>query len=169
MNAQHIRVLDLVRERIARAGFAPTLDELGDELNLSKTRVWNLVNGLVLDGLLERKKSTTRGLSLPGEPDLRAVPDAALTAELARRGMTLESLNNGKGLAFGRAVSCAADCCQNEVRRGQLFCLTHWRELPQALQHRILSTHRARDVDAYQAAVSEARDGIDSARWRTAR
>lgn len=166
MTPREIQVLDYVREFIAQSGLSPTMRGLAGAMNLSVGNVHRIVDGLVRQGALTRAANRTRSLAIAGTPDLRVVPTDVIAAELARRGVTLASLMPRERPALGRAVSCAADTCGSEVKPGMLMCRTHWFALPRELQDRIRLTFSRRDVSAYQAAVSEARDLIDSGSWR---
>lgn len=81
------KVLDFVRDRIEATGLAPTVQEIQQHLGLrSKSAVFQRISGLVRQGLLERQRSRSRGLALPGVPDLAMVSTTAIYAELSRRG-----------------------------------------------------------------------------------
>lgn len=85
------KVLDFVRDRIEATGLAPTVQEIQQHLGLrSKSAVFQRISGLVRQGLLERQRSRSRGLALPGVPDLAMVSTAAILHELHRRGRTGE-------------------------------------------------------------------------------
>lgn len=166
MTPTQLRVLDFVRDHIDRLGFSPTIREIVAGLNGNISSVHQAVDLLVRDCYLARSVNAHRGIRLVDMPNLRAVSSDALSAELARRGVTMASLMPGEPRAFGKAVSCAADTCGAEVKPGMLMCRTHWFALSRDLQDRIRRTFACRDVAGYQAAVAEARDLIDSGAWR---
>lgn len=163
MTPIQLRAFEFIRERIAELGVAPRQCEIAEELGISTARANVIEQLLVAEGVLEKARDgRRRSLRVVGEPDLRLVSTSRLQSELARRGITFESLDTGTRRAFARgAVTCAADSCGNEVQRGRLFCLTHWRALPERLRHEILAAHRHRDRDAFQDAVGRARDIAD--------
>lgn len=169
MTPSQLRVLDLVRERITGTGYAPTIREIVAVVGGGVGGVHKIVDDLVAAGHLARSVGEVRGLRLVDMPNLRVVGTAALRAELARRGVTMEALMPRETKAVGRwgarSVTCAADTCGNAVRPGMLMCRTHWFALPRDLQDRIKQTFARRDVDAYQAAVTTARDLIDGGSW----
>lgn len=165
MTAAEQKMLDFVRELIAVGRIDPTVRDLASAMDVSVSSAHATLTRLVRDGHLDRVPGKPRGLRLPGVPDLRAVPNDVLTAELARRGVTLAALDPRMPIARGAEKTCAADSCGAPVRPGQLMCLTHWRALPQELQRRIFSSHRARDRRGYQDAVAEARDLADGFAW----
>lgn len=81
-----LKVLDFIRERIARQGFAPTLEEIAARFGwAAKSSAYRVVDALVGLGLLIKTPVRKRGLALAGGPVLSSVPTAALRAELARR------------------------------------------------------------------------------------
>jgi hypothetical protein len=162
MTEQQLRALEFIREKVASLGVSPTMAEIAGKLGISESRANDLVHALVRMGKVERQRGRSRSLSIVGAPDVRLIDSETMLAELARRGVTMGALEAPRRLAYGRrAVACAADCCQVEVRRGHLFCLDHWRMLTPELRSEILDTFRAGDTDAYQTAVTKARDFID--------
>lgn len=172
MTPRQLEIFDFVRERIDMLGVSPTYQQIADHFGMTKSNAFAHVEELIGDGLLARTRARgdkrKNSLIPVGVPDVRRVPTSRIQSELARRGLTFEALDSGVRKAFAKgAVTCAADCCDNEVRRGQLFCLKHWRAVPCDLQDAILSAHRRRDRDGYQAAVAEARDvAAGYGRWQ---
>jgi hypothetical protein len=163
-----LKALDLVREQIATSGIAPTYEELSGELGVTKQGAMHIVDRLAREGLLRKTPARTRGIRLADVPDLRAVPAAALTAELARRGITLAALDApSRRPAQAGDVHCAHDSCDLTVERGHLYCRGHWFALPQDLRLRLVDAHRRRDHAAYGQAFSEAQLRLDGT-WRGA-
>lgn len=162
MTPAQLKALDYIRD-LSSAGITPTMREIATRLDLSgPSGAKRVVDCLVDSGHLTRRPGRTRGLEIAGQPDLRVVPTEAMIAELGRRGKSLDALRGGPRTNMGRYVAtCAADCCQIEVRRGHLFCRQHWFSLPDSLQKRILAAFGADDGDAYELAITEARDRID--------
>lgn len=161
MTPAQLKVLDAVRVRID-AGFTPTHAEIGRACGVTSQAVGYTLRQLVEMGHLSRHPRRHRAIALPDRPDLRTVSSEHLQAELARRGVTFGAIDGYHRPTMARgSVTCAADCCQQTVRRGHLFCRQHWFALPVDLQRRILSAFGAQDVEAYELAVTEARDRLD--------
>lgn len=167
MTPLHNRVLDNVREAIAVGGLSPTVADVARLTETPYGTANYAVKSLIAAGLLA-KEAKGRGLRLAESPELRGVATADLAAELARRGVTLASLDRAAPRAFGRTVTCAADSCGVAVERGHLMCRRHWFALPPTLRERITRSNARSDRDAFQRAVTEARDLIDSGKWRIA-
>lgn len=162
MTPNELQALDLIRERLAVAGFAPTYRELATEIGVTLSAAHRCVDALVGLGAVKRTPAKSRGLMIADLPDMRPVPTDVLRAELARRGVSFAALNPVAPRAMAHEVTCAADTCGTVVRRGHLMCLTHWRVLPIALRDRILRSNADRDQRAFEAAVTKARDLIDN-------
>lgn len=162
MTPHELQALDLIRERIAVAGFAPTYRELAAEIGVTLSGAHRCVDGLVCIGAVKRTPAKSRGLMIADLPDMRPVPTDVLTAELARRGVSLSALNPAAPRAIGHEVTCAADTCGTVVQRGHLMCWAHWRVLPLELRNRILRSNSTRNQRAFEHAVTEARDLIDN-------
>jgi hypothetical protein len=160
MSPLQMQVLEAVREHVAGMGFSQTRAELAEQLDVTPGTVDHLIEALIRHGQLTRLSGQARNLRIAGQPDLRLVDTASLKAELARRGETLDALTT-RELPNYAGKSCAADSCQAEVRRGQLFCRTHWFSLPRDLREAILQAHRRRDLARYQELLTRARDLID--------
>lgn len=167
MTPLHARVLDNVREAIAVGGLSPTIADVAKLTGTPYGTATYAVKALIDAGLLAKEKSG-HGLRLPDAIDLRGVATGELTAELARRGVTLASLDRNAPRALGRVVTCAADCCATPVERGHLMCRQHWFALPPMLRERITRSNARRDNIAFERAVTEARDLIESGKWRKA-
>lgn len=160
MTPRQLRTLDFVREMLAN-GISPSVREIAKCLNLTVSGTQAHIQALVEAGALERGPNKVRNLRLPGIPDMRTIPSEVLAAELARRGMTLASLDTRAPRAVGRQVTCAADTCGAVVQRGHLMCRRHWFTLPPKLRTDILGAFGRKDVEAYQHHVATARDLID--------
>jgi SOS-response transcriptional repressor LexA len=66
-------VLAYVIERIARSGTSPSTPEMSRALNISETRVKQLVAQLIEKGSLERTPGAVRGLRVPDVAGSRIV------------------------------------------------------------------------------------------------
>lgn len=86
MTEHQVNLLEFIRQRIEQSGVRPSYVEMCEALGLrSRSAVVRVVDALVREGhLLRAAKGQRRGLTLSGA-NLRAVPTAALVAELARR------------------------------------------------------------------------------------
>jgi len=78
--------LDFVRERLATTGICPSLDEIAAAIgSATKSCAWRVVDSLVRQRQLVRQSNKHRGLALPKQPSLVAVPTEVIRAELQRR------------------------------------------------------------------------------------
>lgn len=162
MTPSQLKVLDHVREMIAVAGFSPTIREIGVRFDLSVSNAHRIVEALVQGRHLTRSADKVRNLRVVDIADLRAVPTDVIAAELARRGVTLASLNPDAPRAVGHQPTCAANGCRAAVDRGHLMCRRHWFALPPELRTRILQSNSRRDQSAFERAVTDARDLIEN-------
>jgi hypothetical protein len=153
-NSRRQQVHDFFRDRIETTGAAPTYREAGDAARMSAVAAWKHVQALVAEGKLVRRGRT---IDLPGRADLSGVGTEQLRAELARRGVTLDALEQPK-VPMDEGRPCAANGCSNRVRRGHLMCRDHWMALPGGYRDDIFRAFRARQAQAYQTAVEAARD-----------
>jgi hypothetical protein len=149
-------VLAFYRERIEGTGAAPTLGEAGNHIGISAVAVHRHVRILVSEGKLVRNG---REIDLPGRFDLTPIPTEALRAELGRRGVTMAALD-APSLRWDEGRPCAANHCQERVRRGMLMCRRHWFGLPAGMRSDIMNAWGARNMQAYQQAVEAARDHL---------
>lgn len=80
------RCLEVVRRYFDEFGYAPSFEELKQELSLSsKSGVHRIVSRLVEQKLLIRTDAATRNLALPDLVDLVPVPTERLQEEIERR------------------------------------------------------------------------------------
>ncbi|NBX25110.1 MAG: transcriptional repressor LexA [Planctomycetes bacterium] len=78
LTPQQIRIFRLVREWRNTRGYSPTMQELADELGISKVTVFEHVEALIEKGALIRRPNKARSLAIADE--------AALPDEQARAG-----------------------------------------------------------------------------------
>jgi len=163
MTPYQLKVLDFVREHIARSAISPTIREIREACGGGLAGVQAAISALVEQGQLTRIPNRNRGLAPTNVIDLRAASTKALHAELARRGASVPSFPQQERIAFGHAVSCALHSCRIEVDPGQWFCRDHWAAIDPAIQQSLLRAHAAyrrsksREHEAdYQAAFAEA-------------
>ncbi|WP_034157895.1 LexA family protein [Sphingomonas sp. ERG5] len=172
MTPLQLKLLDAVRDSLSQYGYSPRIADLAAALRVSLPRIGQLITELVDGGHLNRAPNKARGLSLPGVCDLRSVSSEQLRDELARRGEVVGALSVPARRILGRGVTCAADCCDIEVKVGHLMCRDHWLSLPFDLRQSILAAHsQARrtgaveDADCFGELVRQARELTG---WRVA-
>lgn len=156
-DSRRLKVLDAFRDHVETIGVAPTCAELGAKTAMSAVGAWKHVQTLIGEGKIVQHPDGS--LDLPGRIDLSFVPTERLRGELARRGLTLDALEEPKPLIhYGR--SCAANHCRNPVRRGQLMCRQHWFQVPPAYRSDIMNAWAGRHTQAFQEALERARDHL---------
>jgi repressor LexA len=80
LTPKQLRILTLIRDSRVRRGFSPTMQELADELGVSKVTVFEHVEALIKKGALVREPNKARslsiadGISLPDEERLMTFP-----------------------------------------------------------------------------------------------
>jgi repressor LexA len=72
LTPKQLRILQLIRDSRITRGYSPTMQELADELGVSKVTVFEHVEALIKKGALLREPNKARSLSLP---DDALVPD----------------------------------------------------------------------------------------------
>ncbi len=72
LTPKQLRILRLIRDWRVRHGFSPTMQELADEIGVSKVTVFEHVEALIKKGALVREANKARSLSIA---DGIAVPD----------------------------------------------------------------------------------------------
>ena len=65
LTPKQLKILTLIRDSRVRRGFSPTMQELADQLNVSKVTVFEHVEALIKKGALEREPNKARSLSIP--------------------------------------------------------------------------------------------------------
>lgn len=119
LTPKQMRILDFVRQFRVTQGFSPTMQEIADELGVSKVTVFEHVEALVSKGALKRNPNKARSLS---EADDLVRPDeeGGLVLPLLGRiaaGMPIEKCAQDEKLRleeiFGRTTA----------RRGEMFAL----------------------------------------------
>ncbi|MBI1190125.1 MAG: transcriptional repressor LexA [Tepidisphaera sp.] len=74
LTPKQLRILQLIRDWRIRRGYSPTMQELADEIGVSKVTVFEHVEALIKKGALVREPNKARSLSIA---DGIAVPDEA--------------------------------------------------------------------------------------------
>ncbi|MEO0630449.1 MAG: transcriptional repressor LexA [Planctomycetota bacterium] len=72
LTPKQLRILKLIRDWRVRHGYSPTMQELADEIGVSKVTVFEHVEALIQKGALTREPNKARSLSIA---DGIAVPD----------------------------------------------------------------------------------------------
>lgn len=65
LTPKQLRILKLIRDSRVRRGFSPTMQEIADELGVSKVTVFEHVEALIKKGALVREANKARSLSIP--------------------------------------------------------------------------------------------------------
>ncbi|MBN8645929.1 MAG: transcriptional repressor LexA [Planctomycetes bacterium] len=74
LTPKQLKILQLIRDYRVRRGYSPTMQELADEIGVSKVTVFEHVEALIKKGALVREPNKARSLSIA---DGIAVPDEA--------------------------------------------------------------------------------------------
>jgi repressor LexA len=74
LTPKQLRILRLIRDWRVTRGFSPTMQEIADELGISKVTVFEHVGALIKKGALQRERNKARSLSLC---DGTVLPDEA--------------------------------------------------------------------------------------------
>ncbi|TVQ57207.1 MAG: transcriptional repressor LexA [Phycisphaerales bacterium] len=72
LTPKQLRILQLIRDSRVTRGYSPTMQELADELGISKVTVFEHVEALIKKGALKREANKARSLSIC---DSTIVPD----------------------------------------------------------------------------------------------
>jgi SOS-response transcriptional repressor LexA len=67
LTPKQLTILKLIRDSRVRHGYSPTMQELADQLNVSKVTVFEHVEALIKKGALLRDVNTTFALRVDGE------------------------------------------------------------------------------------------------------
>lgn len=173
MTPRQVEVLDFIRDRITRAGFAPTYQEIGKRFDTTKANAHRYVNQLERAGKIRKFSNRERGIELAGDGvDLLTVDTDRLRAELERRGALAGAFHRAPHHPRASGTTpCAAVGCQTSVRRGHAFCWQHWTKISPATQQLLLQTHRVAcmtedpdDALRYQEAFGQAKDEAEALR-----
>lgn len=67
LTPRQLRILQLVRDSRLTRGYSPTMQELADDLGISKVTVFEHVEALIKKGALTREPNKARSLSIPDD------------------------------------------------------------------------------------------------------
>ena len=103
LTPKQLRILKLIRDSRVRRGYSPTMQELADEIGVSKVTVFEHVEALIKKGALVREPNKARSLSIA---DGISVPDESrplrfpLVGKIAA-GHPIEKLEDKEELDLG--------------------------------------------------------------------
>ena len=106
LTPKQLRVLEFVRQYRENHGYSPTMQEIADELGVSKVTVFEHVQALVSKGALERDPNRARSL-LPVDETAAQASDNEATIRLAGR------------IAAGYPIEKCED--RDEINLGEIF------------------------------------------------
>ncbi|MEM7230124.1 MAG: transcriptional repressor LexA [Planctomycetota bacterium] len=67
LTPRQLKILQLIRDSRVTRGYSPTMQELADELSISKVTVFEHVEALIKKGALQREPNKARSLSITDE------------------------------------------------------------------------------------------------------
>ena len=109
LTPKQLRILKLIRDSRVRRGYSPTMQELADEIGVSKVTVFEHVEALIKKGALVREPNKARSLSIA---DGVAVPDedrplrVPLVGKIAA-GYPIEKVASEDEIDLGEILGCA--------------------------------------------------------------
>jgi repressor LexA len=118
LTPKQLKILQLIRDWRVRRGYSPTMQELADEIGVSKVTVFEHVEALIKKGALVREPNKARSLSIA---DGIAVPDEArptrfpLVGKIAA-GYPIEKVADEDEIDLGEVLSASG-------REGSTFAL----------------------------------------------
>jgi len=111
LTPKQLRILKLIRDSRVRRGYSPTMQELADEIGVSKVTVFEHVEALIKKGALIRDPNKARSLSIA---DGSIVPDESrplrvpLVGKIAA-GYPIEKVANEDELDFATILASESD------------------------------------------------------------
>lgn len=119
LTPKQLRILQLIRDWRVRRGYSPTMQELADEIGVSKVTVFEHVEALIKKGALVREANKARSLSIA---EGIAVPDESRPLRFPLVGK----------IAAGYPIEKVAD--EDEIDMGELIGRKAGRESTYALK-----------------------------------
>jgi len=119
LTPKQLRILQLIRDSRIRRGYSPTMQELADEIGVSKVTVFEHVEALIKKGALVREPNKARSLSIA---EGIAVPDESrplrypMVGKIAA-GHPIEKVENIDEIDLGEFLGAGGE------RDGSLFAL----------------------------------------------
>ena len=108
LTPKQLRILKLIRDSRVRRGYSPTMQELADEIGVSKATVFEHVEALIKKGALVREPNKARSLSIaegiavPDEDRPMRVP---LVGKIAA-GYPIEKVASEDEIDLGEVLGC---------------------------------------------------------------
>lgn len=114
---RQLEILTIIRDFRRKRGFSPTMQELADQLDVSKVTVFEHVEALVDKGLLRRSRHKARSLELTSDavfPDER--PTRLPLAGRIAAGSPLEAVEQGDAIDLEEVFAARGDTFVLQVR-----------------------------------------------------
>lgn len=111
LTPKQLRILKLIRDWRVRHGYSPTMQELADEIGVSKVTVFEHVEALIKKGALVREANKARSLSIA---EGVAVPDETrplrfpLVGTIAA-GLPIEKVEDAEEIDLGEILGATSD------------------------------------------------------------
>ncbi|MBK9189093.1 MAG: transcriptional repressor LexA [Phycisphaerales bacterium] len=119
LTPKQLRILQLIRDWRVRRGYSPTMQELADEIGVSKVTVFEHVEALIKKGALVREPNKARSLSIA---EGIAVPDEARPLRFPLVGR-IAAGNPIEKVADADEVDLAEMLSPPESKAGSMFAL----------------------------------------------
>lgn len=106
LTPRQLEILTMIRDGRRRDGYSPTLQEMADELGISKITVFEHVEALIEKGLVTRSTNRARSLEVTGQaqfPDER--PTRMALAGRIAAGSPIEAIENPETLDLEEVFS----------------------------------------------------------------
>jgi repressor LexA len=116
LTPKQLRVLDFVCQYRENHGYSPTMQEIADELGVSKVTVFEHVEALVSKGALERDPNRARSLSPVTETPAEPAPTFRLAGRIAA-GYPIEKCEQHEEINLGEIFG------PRRGRNGEMFAL----------------------------------------------
>lgn len=117
LTPKQLRILQLIRDSRIRRGYSPTMQELADEIGVSKVTVFEHVEALIKKGALIREPNKARSLSIA---EGIAVPDESrplrypMVGKIAA-GHPIEKVENVDEIDLGEFLGAGAERGENSL------------------------------------------------------
>lgn len=117
LTPKQLRILQLIRDSRIRRGYSPTMQELADEIGVSKVTVFEHVEALIKKGALVREPNKARSLSIA---EGIAVPDESrplrypMVGKIAA-GHPIEKVENVDEIDLGEFLGAGAERGDNSL------------------------------------------------------
>jgi repressor LexA len=119
LTPKQLKILQLIRDWRVRRGYSPTMQELADEIGVSKVTVFEHVEALIKKNALVREPNKARSLSIA---DGVAVPDEGRPMRFPLVGK-IAAGNPIERVADEEEIDLSEVICGGETRGGSTFAL----------------------------------------------